>query len=94
MCAQLHFNMCKEIWVKLDNEHWYQNVPKSVEISVECKVTILRNENVQTDRTIPNNKPETICDNENATCMLTDVARPERKQATATENFDFHISYL
>jgi hypothetical protein len=49
---------------------------------------------MQTDRIIPNNKPEIICDNENATFMLTVVARPERKQATATEDFDFHISYL
>ena len=31
VCAQLHFNMFKEIWVKLDNEHWYDHVPKSVE---------------------------------------------------------------
>jgi hypothetical protein len=30
---------------------------------------------VQTDRTIPNNKPDIItCDNEKGTCMLIDVA--------------------
>ena len=28
MCAQLHFNICKEIDVKLDSEHWYEHVPK------------------------------------------------------------------
>ena len=23
VCAELHFNICKEIGVKLDNKHWY-----------------------------------------------------------------------
>ena len=33
------------------------------------------NQQVQTDRTIPNNKPDiTIRDNEKRTCMLVDVA--------------------
>jgi len=33
VCAQLHFNICKETGVKLDNKHWYDHVPKSVETS-------------------------------------------------------------
>jgi hypothetical protein len=38
------------------------------------KVTILWNQQIQTDRTIPNNKPDIIiCDNEKGTCMLIDV---------------------
>jgi hypothetical protein len=41
--AQLHFNTCKEIWVKLNNEQWYEHVPKIVKKSHECKVTILWN---------------------------------------------------
>jgi len=50
-------------------------VPKSVEASRGCKVTILWNQQVQTDRTIPNNKPDIIIrDNEKGTCMLIDVA--------------------
>ena len=41
------------------------------------KVTILWNQQVQTDRTIPNNKPDIITrDNKQGTCMLTDVAIP------------------
>ena len=40
MCAQLHFNICKETGVKLDNEHWYDNESISVETSHEGKVTI------------------------------------------------------
>ena len=39
------------------------------------KVTILWNQQVQTDRTIPNNKLDIIIrDNEKGTCMLIDVA--------------------
>jgi hypothetical protein len=39
VCAQLHFNICKKIGVKLNNKHWYDHVPKSVKISHESKVT-------------------------------------------------------
>ena len=28
--AQIHFNICKEIWVQLDTKHLYEHVPKSV----------------------------------------------------------------
>jgi len=50
-------------------------VPKSVEKSQGDKVTILWNEQVQTDRTVPNNKPEIIiCYSGKGTCMLIDVA--------------------
>ena len=38
-------------------------------------VTILWNKQVQTDRTIPSNKPDIIArDNETGTCVLMDVA--------------------
>ena len=63
--------MCKERGVKLDKKHWYEHVPKLVETSQGSKVTILWNQQVQTDRTIPNNKPDIIIrDNEKRTCML------------------------
>jgi hypothetical protein len=75
VCAQLHFNICKETGVQLDNKHWYEHVPKSVETGQGGNVTILWNQQVQTDRTIPNNKPDVIIrDNEKRTCMLIDVA--------------------
>jgi len=39
------------------------------------KVTILWNQQIQTDRTIPNNKPDIIIrDNDKGTCMLIDAA--------------------
>jgi hypothetical protein len=35
------------------------------------------NQQVETDRTTPNNKPDIVtCDNEKGTCMLIDVAVP------------------
>ena len=48
---------------------------KSVGTSQQGKVTIFWNQQVQTDRTIPSNKPDIIIrDNEKGTCMLIDVA--------------------
>jgi hypothetical protein len=41
VCAQLHFNICKELGVKLDSELRHEHVPKSVETSQVGKVTIL-----------------------------------------------------
>jgi hypothetical protein len=75
VCAQLHFNICKETGVQLDKKHWYEHVPKSVETSQGGMVTILWNQQVKTDRTIPSNKPDIIIrDNEKGTRMLLDVA--------------------
>ena len=66
--------MCKEIGVQLDKKHWYEHVPKSVVTNRGSKVTILWNQEVQTDRTIPSNKPDIIIrDNEKGTCVLIDV---------------------
>ena len=59
----------------IGQKHWNEHVPKSVETSQGGKVTILWNQQVQTDRTIPNNKPDIIIrGNEKVTCMLIDVA--------------------
>ena len=75
VCAEQHFDICKEIRVKLEKEHWYDRVRKSVEASHKGKVNILWNQQVQAERTIHNSKPDTIiCDFEKGTCVLTDVA--------------------
>jgi hypothetical protein len=59
----------------LDKKHWYEHVPKSVETGQGCNVTILWNKQVQTDRTILNNKPDIIVsDSERRTYTLIDVA--------------------
>jgi hypothetical protein len=78
VCAQLHFNICKETRLQLDKKHWYEHVPKSVETGQGGNVIILCNQQVQTDRTISNKKPDIIIrDNEKRTRMLTDVAISE-----------------
>jgi hypothetical protein len=51
--AQIHFNICKETGVQLDKKQWYEHVPKSVVTNHEGKVTILWNQQVQTDRANP-----------------------------------------
>jgi hypothetical protein len=72
--AQIHCNMCKELGVQLDKKHWYKRVPKSVITTQGGKVTILWNQQVHTDRTIPSSKPDIIIqDNEEGTCMLIDI---------------------
>jgi len=49
-----------ETGVQLDKNHWYEYVPKSVQTSQGGKVTVLWNQQAQTDRTIPSNKPDII----------------------------------
>jgi hypothetical protein len=44
VCPELHFNICKEMGGKLNNEHWYDHVPISGETSPEGKITILWNQ--------------------------------------------------
>ena len=63
------------IALKLDNGGWYDHLPKLVEKNQGCKVNILWNQQVQTDRTIHNNKPKIIIrDKVKGTCILIDVA--------------------
>jgi len=67
-----------QIIIILNNEHWCDHVPQSVTRSHEGKVTILRNQKVQTNRTIPNNKPDVIIhDHKKGTYVYIDVAVPE-----------------
>jgi hypothetical protein len=59
----------------VQKKRWYQHVPQSVETSQQG---ILWKQQVQTDRTVPNNTPDiTIRDNEKETCVLIDVAFQE-----------------
>jgi leucyl aminopeptidase len=64
----------KKTGLKLDTEHWYEHVPKSVETSHLGKISILWYQQVQTARNIPNNTLEiTIHDNDKGSCMLIDA---------------------
>ena len=98
MSAQLHFNLWKGTGIQLDKKHWYEHVPESVETIQGGKVTILWNQQVQTDRTIPNNKPDIIIrDNEKGTCKLRDIAisgdrNVIKKEAQKSRNYCTHTS--
>jgi len=73
--AELHFNVCEEIRVKLENKHWHDHVTESVKTNNEGKVAILWNQQVRTVRTSPNNKPDSVIrDTKQGTCMLIDAA--------------------
>jgi hypothetical protein len=67
--------------VKLENEHWYAHVPKLAETYREGKVTILRIQQVQTDRTIPDNKPDITVRlmKREPTCLIYDAISGDRK---------------
>ena len=81
-----------KIWVKLDNEHCYDHVPKSVETSHEGKFATLWNEQVPTDRTVPNNKPHIIIrDNKRGMCVLIDVVIPEDRNVIKYKDFIIEI---
>ena len=61
--------------VRIKENHWYEHVPNSVETTQGGKITILWNQQVQTDRNVPNNKADIIIrDREQRTCTLIDVA--------------------
>ena len=71
LCAEPRCNICKETGEKLDTKHRCEHVPNLVETGHEGKVTILWNQQVRTDRTIPNSEPDSVmCDNGQGTCMF------------------------
>ena len=81
MSAQIHFNICKEIGVQLDKKHWYEHVPISVVTNQGGKVTMLWNQQVQTYKTIPINKPDIIIrDNEKENMHVNRCSNPRRQK--------------
>ena len=92
VCAQLHFNVCKEIGVKLDNKHWYDHVPKSAETRHEVKDTKLWNQQMRTDRHTPNNKPHIVIhDNKKRTRMLNSLSQ---SVILRTIRFNIQVLYM
>jgi len=58
--AQSPLNISNETGVKEEKELWFEHVPKLGETSRDATVTILRIQQVTTDRTIPNSKTDII----------------------------------
>jgi len=80
------FNISKETGLELDNKHWYENIPKSVEMDQEGKAIILWNQQVRTDKSIPNHKPDIIIhDNKQGMCMLIEAAIPGDRNVITTK---------
>ena len=72
--------------LKLNSERWDEHAPKPVETSHESRFAILWNQQVQTDTTVPDNKPDIIiCNNEKGTCVLIDVSVPGAKNLMKKE---------
>jgi hypothetical protein len=67
----------------IGQKHWCKHVPKSVETSQGSKVIMFWNQQVQTDRTISNNKP--IRDNEKGKCILIDFAISGKRNVIKNE---------
>ena len=64
--------MCKETGVQLEKAHWYGYVTRLAEKYLERKTIMVWNQQVQIDRTAPNNRTDIIMhDIEKATCILT-----------------------
>ena len=79
--------------MQLDKKHWYEHVPHSVVTNQGGKVTVLWNQQLQTDRTISSNKPDIIIrDGEKRTSILIDVAiQGDRNVIKKRSREDFKI---
>jgi hypothetical protein len=69
--------MCKEMGIKLRKEHSYDRarIARSAETCNESKLSVLWNEKVKADRTVPNNKTDVIIrDNEKGISLLIQIA--------------------
>jgi len=74
-CSRMTFSFNNTTTTTTTTTNNNNNVLKSVQTSQGGKVTILWNQQVQTDRTILNNKTDIIIrDNEKGTCMLIEAA--------------------
>ena len=74
ICTYLHYSILKHFGFSVPDK-WYTHVPAAVTQIGE--ITVLYNEQVHTDRTIPANKPDIIVrNNTQRTCQIIEVAVP------------------
>ena len=103
-CALISTLTCTRKWrEKLDSERWYEHVPKLLDTGHEGKTTILWNQQVQTDKTILNNKQyNIICGNDKRTYMQIDVAisgernviKKETEKILKHEDIQYKIQHI
>jgi len=79
----------------INKKHWYEHVPKSVETGQGGNVTILWNQQVQTDTNIPNDKPDIIIrDNEKAISGDRNVIKKEAEKILKCKDFTIEIQSM
>lgn len=74
--TQVHFQLCKELGVKVGTEKWYQHQPERVMNSEDGKVTIIWDTQVRTDRNVGSNRPDIIVKQRGKETLLIDIAVP------------------
>jgi len=60
MCAKLHFNVCKEIGVQLDSEHWYDHYQIQSRQVMKIRLPYYGINKRQRTETFADNKPDII----------------------------------
>jgi hypothetical protein len=83
VCTPLHYSICKELGIET-TENWYTHKPEPV-----CEhgdITVLWNQEVQTDREVLGKKPDIIIKNKkDEICLLIDVAIPSDRNVVNKE---------
>jgi hypothetical protein len=83
VCTHLHYSIRKKLGIATA-ENWYSHIPKPV--TEHEDVTVLWNQEIQTDRGVLANRPDIIIKKKkDKTCLLIDVAIPSDKNVIQKE---------
>ncbi|KAI5721426.1 hypothetical protein M8J77_020648 [Diaphorina citri] len=75
ICAYVHWCLCKKYKIPDTSTRWYEHEPKPVVTNEE--ITIIYDQQIHTDRTVPANKPDIVVKNvKDKKCVLIDVSVP------------------
>jgi hypothetical protein len=84
VCTHLQYSICKTLGIET-TENWYSHIPKPV-----CQhedITVLRNQGIQTDSEVLENRPNIIIKNmTDKICLLIDVAIPSDRNVIQKES--------
>ncbi|EEB19129.1 reverse transcriptase, putative [Pediculus humanus corporis] len=84
ICQYLHWSICREYGMDGLPKEWYNHIPSPVTTVGPC--TVLYDQQIHTDRTVPANKPDIILrHNAEKWCKLIEVSVPAEKNTTAKE---------
>ncbi|KAL1447392.1 hypothetical protein WDU94_012405 [Cyamophila willieti] len=84
ICTYMHHQICKNFHLEVE-EKWYLHNPDPVMCNDE--VVVLYDQSIQTDRTIPCNRPDIVIKNKKKKeCLLIDVSVPADMNVDKKEN--------